>query len=344
MDILNMILKNEKIAYLGRCIKHVNDARFRKEVFDLGRDGLTICFKSYGGQNPEKRIYVIQFDDRYGIGMCALIRFTLEKLNYADYFGFTPVVQWGTGTLYSEPEDEERTQDAFSKYFMPIGAEYALQLSESYMVAYSHISDRLTGGVYTIDGNELDMLSRVYKKYFALNTELSTYVDSEVSKLGESKKVIGVHVRGTDYNKHFKNHPVVVTKEEYLAETRKLLESGKYDKVFLATDERAVVELFERELGDRVVFYKDVYRSDGTQSVHGSNDSRERHRYKLGLEVLRDVYTLARCDALVAGLSNVPLLARVVNGASEKNYEDVVIIDHGTYTMGANCSKERISK
>lgn len=342
--IINKMIENPKVAFLGRCLKHINDERFCREVFNLGRNGLTICFESKGRLNLDKKLYVIQFDDAIGLGMCALIRFTLDKLIYSEFFGFTPVVLWGGTTLYSEEEDLQKGVDAFSKYFVPIGERYAEQLDKSYMVAYSHISDKLSTNSYNTSDDELQNLSDAYKKYFVINSELNEYIQNETKKMNISTHTIGVHVRGTDYNKHFKNHPVVVTKEEYLLETKRMLDEYGYEKVFLATDEKAVVELFKRELGESVIYYKDVYRGDGTESVHGSNDSRYRHRYKLGCEVLRDVYTLSQCGALIAGLSNVPLLARIVKKSMGKEYRNELIIDHGTYTTGKNCSKKRMNK
>lgn len=68
------------------------------------------------------------------------------------------------------------------------------------------------------------------------------------------------------------------------------------------------IEIF----GCNVKSYSDVFRSNGNISVAFSESSREQHKFKLGYEVLRDTYTLSKCDILVAGLSNVSYAARIL--------------------------------
>ena len=53
------------------------------------------------------------------------------------------------------------------------------------------------------------------------------------------------------------------------------------------------------------------------------------HYYKLGLEVLRDVYTLASCDGLICGLSHVSCAARYIKSAKGEMFEDIKILDSG---------------
>ena len=56
---------------------------------------------------------------------------------------------------------------------------------------------------------------------------------------------------------------------------------------------------------------------------------REHHHYKLGLEVLRDVYTLASCEYFLAGMSNVSLAAQYIRIANGSEHKKVVILDNG---------------
>ena len=72
-----------------------------------------------------------------------------------------------------------------------------------------------------------------------------------------------------------------------------------------------------------------TFRSDNHNGAQDTFSDRPLHRYKLGLELLRDIYTLANCDSLVCGLSQVSFAARYVNLAIGKKFGEVVIIDHG---------------
>ena len=75
-----------------------------------------------------------------------------------------------------------------------------------------------------------------------------------------------------------------------------------------------------------------VYAEEGDdESVAYSKSSRENHHYLLGLEALRDQYTLSACDGMVCGLSNLSITARLFKrGIFKEEYKDLVILDKGT--------------
>lgn len=56
-----------------------------------------------------------------------------------------------------------------------------------------------------------------------------------------------------------------------------------------------VVEAYKREFEDRFIYYIDTYRSEKKKSVAFSRNDRDWHKYRLGMEVLCNVYTLAAC-------------------------------------------------
>ena len=76
-------------------------------------------------------------------------------------------------------------------------------------------------------------------------------------------------------------------------------------------------------------FYQDTFRGNTDISVAFSKSEREFHKYKLGYEVIRDMWTLAQCDGLVSGLSQVSSCARIVKESQGKQYIDLKIIDRG---------------
>ena len=152
---------------------------------------------------------------------------------------------------------------------------------------------------YVLDEDTIPMLAALYKKYFVLSNDTKTYIIENVRKMKLHYRLIGVHVRATDYTCGFNGHPKFVTPEEYLAEAKRIFLTGRYDKIFLATDDFSVIDLFKYTFKENLVFYQDTLRSDGVIGVHQKDDSRELHHYKLGLEVLRDVYMLANCDVFI---------------------------------------------
>ena len=153
-----------------------------------------------------------------------------------------------------------------------------------------------------------------------------------------SGRILAVHVRGTDFKQHYNGHPVQVSIEEYCQAAAKLFYDKHYEKVFLATDDLDAVERFQKEFGSRLLFYRDVVRSKGNDTVMHSLSERENHHYLLGVEVLRDVYSMAQCDGLVAGLSQVSYAARIQKKSVGEEYGDLVILDKGiNYHQKENC-------
>ena len=182
-------------------------------------------------------------------------------------------------------------------------------------------------------------MARITAKYVCLNDEISRQFKQEIGRLLDGKNTLAVHVRGTDFKQNFNGHPVQVRTEEYLRAAQKIFEEGAYERVFLATDDLEALELFKNKFKDNLLYYEDVIRSNGVDTVMHSRVQRENHHYLLGIEVLRDMYTLASCNGLVAGLSQVSFAARIQKKSSGINYKDLVVIDKGINShRSKNCS------
>jgi hypothetical protein len=72
-------------------------------------------------------------------------------------------------------------------------------------------------------------------------------------------------------------------------------------------------------------------RSSKNQSVAFEKNERKHNKYKLGLEVIRDMYTLASCDGFIGGISQVAICAQINKVANKESYEDLIVIDKGIY-------------
>lgn len=169
---------------------------------------------------------------------------------------------------------------------------------------------------YDVSDDYIDAMARMLKKYIRYNEETLTYLKKEYNKLLGDRKTLAVHYRGTDFNKGYNNHPVPVQVEQEMERVREFLDQKDYEQIFLATDESAVVKRFQEEFGELVKVYEDTFRDDGTgESIAFSKSERVHHHYKLGLEVLRDQYTLTRCEGIVCGYSNITFIARVMRRA-----------------------------
>lgn len=334
------------IKCLNRCRIHKNDADFINLVLNGYHNPNLLEIENRGNDYPGETVYEINEFGGY-VGFFGELKIALLKLYFADRRGFTPYIYWGTDNLYHEEKEVLGTTNAFLYYFEPVSnvsdssnAGYLIKAKDEHI---DNVEKELNSKAYNISEEYYDALVRMLKKYIVYNTTTREYLQKSFSELIGDKKTLAVHFRGTDYRRQYNNHPIFVTAEEELEIAKDIFAKGEYEQIFLATDEIDAVELFKEYFGDRLVYYPDVYRAsaDGEgDSVAFSDVKRENHHYKLGLEVLRDQYTLSACDGLICGISNITLIARAMRDAYYDNpFEDLKVIDHGLNSNSNSFSK-----
>ena len=338
---------HDKLYVIARCIKNINDPNYMKLIkgyYDPAGESnqyALLTIEHFGKKYPDKFVYFINSSNnskraRGTSGMYASIRRVLEWLNFADTLGAIPVVSIGkNGTYYDEGMDHI-TKNVFEYYFSPVSEISIDEVKDCYNVIScrsSHSNFYLKHGYdaksYKITEDEIRRLGYIYKKYIHLNKTTEQFINSEILKLLNNKRTLGIHIRGTDYKLGLKDHPNVISIDEYIDITKKILEENNYEQIFLATDDLEILNKFKNDFRDKLVYYNDVIRTSGKVGPHNTYNERPLHYYKLGLEVIRDVYTLASCDSLICGLSQVSFAARYVKISMDQEYNTLRIIDHG---------------
>ena len=291
-------------------------------------------------------IYLIEYgvNDFCDCGFFALLRHTIKYLPFAYSLGFVPIINWGSKTFYYEDALSDKETNVFSYYFMPVSAPMNLEKSP-YIIASQKDFDRfsLTKKIsYLVNDEDVRLFGEIYKKYIKLNDEVEKYINENVYNILLNKKVLGVHIRGTDFSQEWANHPKIVTVDEYLVKSKDMFESGEYEGIFLATDDINALNKFKSEFGEKLLFYDDVFRTENDIGPHETQNCRDLHHYKLGLEVLRDAYTLANCKGLLCGLSQVSFAVRYINYALGRSFDSYAVIDRGLNIK--TTFKEKMSK
>ena len=333
----------EKMPRIGCALyafKHAgNKDYFRKAV---QTDSLILRCESRGKDNPDKNIYYIELGERNN-GFFAVYHKLLKHLYYADRFGFIPVVRFTKDYLYSESHEVNGTDNPFEYYYLQPGGVSvgeALKSRNVFKAEYIHtrIEDLTSkqSGDYEVSEEYIELLGRVAGKYIHLNKKTKDEIEQDISNIKTDGRTIGVHYRGADYKREFSRHPVFTGIDEYVEIASDLLDTGEYDRIFLATDDEGAVRGFESRFPGKVITYDDVCRTDSDVSVAFSNSDRPDHHYRLGFEVLRDMLTLSRCNALVAGASQVSLAARITKSSYGEKYKDEKIIFHGVNKRGTD--------
>ena len=345
--------KIKQLKFAIYCYKKGQDSRFVRTVKQLSDKNNLIYVETYGNKQNSDTIFFIDMEESHS-GFFAEHNRLLAMLYFADKYDMKPVVKYHKGYCYAEKNPVNGTTNPFEYYFeQPSGI--SLEDIKSYKRVFrsrkensyevNKLCDDPNG--YTRSEEYLNEMARITAKYIRLNSIVKEKLDKEILGLLEddmsvrndiSCKVLAVHVRGTDFKQNFNGHPVSVGADEYLEAAVGTFERGAYEKVFLATDDSVALEKFSKKFGDKLTFYKDVVRSKGDDTVMHSQIERENHHYLLGYEVLRDMYTLAACDGLIAGLSQVSYAARIQKKSTGKEYSDLVILNKGiNYHKKNNC-------
>lgn len=332
------------LDYLEICAKGIWNKELRNEIISIHKgDYCLIKPRKFGRRQQDKCIYLIQCSHEI-LGFFAVHRALLTSLMFADACKFTPVVDYRKGFMYAEKNKIFGTDNPFEYYFcQPCGVMLQDVRHCEKVVKYHPLHRNFVDlifnsvcGEYTATEDFIKRSAQMQKKYIRLNDYTRRYLEKNIAAMLAGKKTLGVHVRGSDFKKKYNKHPVRIYASEYIKEAEKIMKEFGYEQIFLATDDIGAIKEFQSVYGNRVVYYKDVVRTNGTVSVMKSKEAREKHHYLLGLEVLRDAYTLAACDALLGGVSQVMICTRIIKESQEETFEKVSILDKGVYCNGNN--------
>lgn len=323
----------QRLLFAYSCFCKGKDSRFVKQVEAIGKNYNIVALEKSGGQS-DNLFYLIDMKD-IQTGFFAVYNRVLTLLYFADQYGLKPVIQYDQTFPYAEKHSVNGTMNPFEYYFeQPCGISskdvenckcVLISCKENSNLANS-LNDDING--YSRSEVFLNELAKVSARYIRLNQTVKEIISNDIKPICQ-KKTLGVHVRGTDFKKNYNGHPIRVEINEYLSEAIKLFKTENYEQVFLATDDMEAIEQFKKEFGSNLFIFQDVIRSSGEDTVMNSINAREDHHYLLGLEVLRDMYSLANSDGLIAGLSQVSYAARIQKKSTGKDYLDMIIIDKG---------------
>lgn len=348
-NIKAFLKKHPKVNYLQRVLRHCNDATFIKNVMMLGHDPNCFYLYSNGDKNPDKNILFIEATG----GMGVIYRYILYALWEAERLGFIPVIKFCDDCVYREDYPIDGTDNAFEYYFRQPFSVSLADAGESkrvFLFSLPHLSrieydlGNLNPDVplgYVVNEKYLTTLAEIARKYLHLNQKTKSFFESSFHKVfpqGDSeKKVLGVHIRGTDFALQWEGHPNMVTVEDFFSAIDEVLgKEGGFDHIFLATDDNTRLEAFKERYGEQLSYYEDVHRGEGVRLAILDALDRENTHYLDGLEALRDMYTLAACDGLIAGLSQISISARIRRLADHGPFEYMKILDKGLYRSNAS--------
>ena len=278
-------------------------------------------------------------------GFFAILRAALDYCCYADEHGFIPYIIYNKDILYFEKALFLGTNNPFEYYFEQLEKlpfVEMLQKRDFIKCRPEHLSAielkyNLKPSSYIVEESYIEKMAGIYKKYIHLNTTTEQKICQNVMKCLRGKRTLGVHIRGTDFYKEFNNHPIPVSVDEYIRIIDKEIEKERYEQVFVATDDLRCLKELKQKIKIPLIYYKNTMRSSGNKSVAFERSERRNNNYLLGLEVLKDVYTLAASDGFVGCLSQVDIFVQIIKRSQGQRFRSLIIIDKGIVSNNRQC-------
>lgn len=289
-----------------------------KHLMNLYSNGNLILYKMENEKvNSANNILHIKFDS-YSSGFFACWLWGLMELSVADKIKMIPVIEWTSKSPYYEEEGVNGVKNPFEYYFEPVSNISIDNISNNANV-FTTLNAR--GSTYT-SYEKIGELVEVNKKYMKLKQNVNEKILKEIKGLIKNKKTLAVHVRGVEWGE-ISNHPIPLTLDKYIEEIDKAIEKEDFEQIFLATDSEDTIEFLSNKYKGKIVYYKDVARASKgskTLAIFDNSIQRKNNHYLLGLEVLRDMMTLASCDGIIAGYSNISIAAEITKLSFDQKY------------------------
>ena len=194
-------------------------------------------------------------------------------------------------------------------------------MDEVYLSKNIYFSDKLfpDNKIISIENNK--NFFNLWKKYFVLNNHIKSHIERNKNGF-VGHKTLGVHFRGKEM-RTAGGHQYPPTLRQIKFAINKILALQNYDKIFVSSEDFKLIQILQKEYPDKIIYNKDYYRS--TKNAY-KEYPREFHKFKLGREVLTDMYILSECDSFISNSSNVSGFSRFVNNG---NYKYLLVINNG---------------
>lgn len=344
MDLRTKLKNIEIVDYIYHCIINAKSKRTRAKAIEYFRelDSELICLNRINNNNRGIIMYYIDPVKSYTSGFCSNLSRTLLLCKYADEKGYFPTFYYKKKSHYTEEGTIFGTR-VFLEYFFEKPCADIMD-SEIAWTAYNsaaHLSQFRKCNHIKLQEIYAEMMG----KFFRFNEKtMKKLIACEKETLPENEKILGVKYRGTDYNVSFKDHPIPATVNELLEKVNRLIDIGYYQSIYLATEDAEALEAFKERYGKKLHYITTMNRYEYGES-HIDNSKRSDVQYPAyteGLNLLKDLWVLSKCNGFIGSRCGVSDFAIVFNKVySNQRFNDTIILDKGIRIHGRDSLRDK---
>ena len=260
--------------------------------------------------DPSKPTYYIIRWREYP-GLFATVGFVASNVRYAISKGWIPVVDMQNyPSMYLAPEKlgKENAWEYFFEQPMRVGLEEA-QNGENIVLGGQRwpISPPWSDSHYwderKVMSPEWKML--VERDLLKIKPEITEEIMTISDKLFPPKeRVLGAHLRGTDYLNRPRSHSIPPPTEYALQVVIDKMHEWKCDKLFLATEDKNILKIFQESFGDYLLTFNKPFKDFIVGKTKGHIvTERDNGHFLSGKEYLIEMMLLTKCNSFIAAQS-----------------------------------------
>lgn len=294
--------------------------------------------KCLGKENLDKTFYIIRRRDKYP-GIFSYVITTLAHIDKEIKMGRIPIIDMQNNfNIYLNPEQVGK-ENAWEFYFEQpynIGLD-DIKKSRNVIIGSGDIPQLFPYlDVKFLQGKtgEIEYWRKLSHKYIRLNRTTEERLKKIRKELfGEKERILGVLGRGTDYTaKRPANHPVQPNPEELLEKAKDIFEKEKCTKIFLATEDKNIYNLFKSAVGDILITYHGEFLDYKGGLIGKEGYINNKDRKESGFNYLAEIYLLSKCQCLCAGRTSGTVGALLFT----EGYDYMYLFDLGIYGRDDN--------
>lgn len=253
-------------------------------------------------------------------GLGWYILYTLNGIRFAIENKYIPVVDWKNCKLPLYDVSKVGKENVWEYFFEQpcnIGIEAAYE-SESFFVIddVSKIKFKYPlnyEDMVDFDNKHMQEWRQYFQQYVRLKKNVKKFFDEHITEQElEVKNLIGVLIRGTDYKElRPVNHPYAISSEEVFSRIEPLISQRCNCKIFLATEDKNILNIFKKRYSDRIQFV-DTKRYDNlgcnTLNVVSSGEK----GYERDIKYLYSLYVLSKASYCIYSACGGSILASLL--------------------------------
>lgn len=303
-----------------KCIEQLKDPEF-----------LENCINNLNTINMRENnvtYYVISLKNPR-VGIIGYIVYILPHIAYSVAKGYIPVIDMKNYPSIYQEKDENAWETFFeqpmNKHLEDIKNGRVIYCPNSLWYRWGPSSCPM------MKDDELKMWGRLFQQYVRYNEKTEKYLGSERVVVSAPTKTLGALYRGTDYTKgQAFGHPIQPSMKSFADKVEELMLKHGYEFVYLASEEKAIVDYVNQRLPGKVLTNKRVYYDEAKNvdytnynvdhiGLSGAVFERDNNKYLIGIEYISSMNLVACCDSFVAGACGGTTGVLVMNNLKFRN-------------------------